>query len=221
MKLQTHRVITGKIRCETGTRIGGTTEAIGIGETDNPILRHPISRLPYIAGSSLKGRLRSLLEQRHSGRTQQTGRPCDCGRCVECRLFGCGDAQKTVEPGRLIFRDAPLTEASTEELRKALPGLYAEVKSEIAMDRKRNVTQRGSLRQQERVPAGTEFEFEVVLRVFDGDNVKDYLDRLAEGIELLEKEYLGGSGTRGYGKVAFLSGDGKNPLADDLRKMNP
>jgi CRISPR-associated protein Csm3 len=127
----------------------------------------------------------------------------------------------TRECTRLIFRDCPITPESAKQLADALPGLFVEVKTEIAMDRNRGATTSGSLRQQERVPGGTEFRFEVVLRVFEGDDVKAHLSRLAEAIDLLEKEYLGGSGTRGYGKVRFLTADGKEPLAPRIRQIVP
>ena len=135
-------------------------------------------------------------------------------------MFGCGDVRNTRECTRLIFRDCPLSDESAQKLADALPGSYAEVKTEIAMDRNKGATSRGSFRQQERVPADiSQFQFEVVLRCFEGDDVKEHLSRLAETIELVEKEYLGGSGTRGYGKVRFLTEDGKRPLPEYIREL--
>jgi CRISPR-associated protein Csm3 len=223
MKIKKHAEVRGTITALTGLKIGGTKETAGVGETDNPIIRHPITRLPYIPGSSLKGKLRSLLELKHSHRTQSTGSPCDCTECEICALFGSAirrnrEAESKLQglgPSRLIFRDAPLNLTSRDEL-KELPGAFVEVKSEIAMDRKTGGTKTGSLRQQERVPEGTSFDFDLTLRLFDEDfsrnRAEKYLDLLAEGFEMLEKDYLGGCGTRGYGRVQ-ISSDEENPRA--------
>ncbi len=219
MKLVKHVVVNGLLHCDTGMRIGGTKDTVGIGETDNPIIRHPVSRMPYLPGSSVKGKMRSLLEQKYSPDSQRSGKPCTCGDCFICKMFGCGAVRNTRECTRLIFRDCALDEESARKLTEALPGAFAEVKTEIAMDRNKGATSGGTLRQQERVPAEvSRFSFEVVLRVFEGDDVKAHLARLAEAMELLEKEYLGGSGTRGYGKVRFLAPDGK-PLSDAIRAL--
>ncbi len=220
MKLAKFTTVDGILVCETGLRIGGTAEGTGIGETDNPIIRHPITRMPYVPGSSLKGKLRSLLEQKYSDNSQKTGRPCDCGKtdCLVCRLFGSGDVKTTREVSRLIFRDCPPTEQSASQLDDALPGAFAETKTEIAMDRNKGTTRSGSLRQQERVPAGTEFDFSLSLRVFEGDDEAAHWQFVAEGVEMLEADTLGGSGTRGYGKVRFRTKDGQ-PLAEYLRSL--
>lgn len=214
MKLTEQVEIRGIIECLSGLKIGGTKETAGIGETDNPIIRHPITRHPYIPGSSLKGKLRSLLEWKYREECQNTGRPCSCGKCEICAMFGSNDIKTTMHPTRLIFRDAHLTEDSRTLLEEALPGTFIEEKTEIAMDRSKGATRQGSLRQQERVPSGTTFAFCISMRVFDidKDNKKKYLTFLNEAMNMLEKDYLGGSGTRGYGKVRFLKEDGKTPL---------
>ena len=220
MKLKEIIEVQGTIKCLTGLRIGGTKDTTGIGETDNPIIRHPITRLPYIPGSSLKGKTRSLLEMRYSARAQETGRPCDCGRCFICSLYGTGNATRSEEPTRLIFRDALLKEPWEERLKESLPGSFVEVKTEIAMDRKRGKTQQGSLREQERIPEGVEFEFDMTIRMFEEDEPKrrEYFDRLAEAFEMLEKDYLGGCGTRGYGQVEVNGADGGS-MVDFFHKL--
>jgi len=219
MKIIKHAEITGTITCLTGLKIGGTKESAGIGETDNPIIRHPITRLPYIPGSSLKGKLRSLLELKHSPQAQASGKPCECSECDICALFGSGTQQRgrreeaeklaSLGPTRLVFRDAMLTEESQKELQEALPGAFVEVKTEIAMDRRTGATKQGSLRQQERIPENTSFDFAFTLRLFEEDfkskHSENYLNMLAEGLEMLEKDYLGGCGTRGYGQVKLSS----------------
>lgn len=207
MKLEKYIEITGVVHCVTGLRIGGSKDTLGIGETDNPIIRNPITRLPYLPGSSLKGKIRSLLELKHSPDSQRNGKPCACGNCDICSLFGCGDAKKGNEPTRLIFRDAYLTEESAEKLKQALPGSYVEVKTEIAMDRKTGKAQQGALREQERVPEGTEFQFSMLIRFFDEDEkrIKKFYSLLAEAFDMLEQDGLGGSISRGYGQVEIYS----------------
>ncbi len=221
MKLEKFEIITGKIECLTGLRIGGTKDTIGIGEMDNPIIRNPVNRLPYIPGSSLKGKMRSLLELKYSPVSQKNGIPCTCGMCDICLLFGCGSTKETREPGRLIFRDCPLNEDSRQILDEALPGTYAEVKTEVVMDRlKATVSDKGGPRPVERVPEGTVFDLSLTMRIFaddDPEKRKDFLNKLAEGFEMLEQDYLGGSGTRGYGKVKITHGD--QSMADYLREL--
>lgn len=207
MKLSTYANVKGVIRCESGLRVGGSKEALEIGGMDNPIIRHPVNGLPYIPGSSLKGKMRSLLELRHSTRTPQTGRPCDCGACMVCKLFGCGNPQNSKEMTRFLFRDAMITPESEELLRQAQEekGLnFAEIKSENWIDRKTGKAGQGGLRTQERVPEGTTFGFEISIRLFEGDDKDGIRKTVKEGLTLVENDYLGSSGSRGYGKVRFL-----------------
>ncbi len=207
MQLMGYCIASGKIRCETGLRIGGSKEALEIGGMDNPIIRHPVSGLPYIPGSSIKGKMRSLLELKYSQNTQRSGRPCDCGDCDICKLFGCGSPQKGKEMTRLIFRDAKIDEKSEDLLRQAQEekGLnFTEVKSENWIDRKTGKAGHGGLRTQERVPEGTMFNLEISIRVFDGDDKESIKSKINEGLDLLENDYLGSSGSRGYGKVKIL-----------------
>jgi len=223
MKLDGHKIIEGQILCLNGMKIGGTKEAGGIGETDNPVIRHPVTRLPYIPGSSLKGKIRSIMEMSDANTTtQKTGKPCDCGRCDVCMLFGCGNAQNSTQPTRLIFRDAMLDEKSQQDLEEALPGSFVEVKTEIQMDRLAGKAQRGALRQQERIPAGAKFNFSISMRLFAEDSAetrKRFMKKLASAFEMLENEYIGGCGTRGYGQVKVFSADGK-PMAEHLKSLS-
>jgi len=216
MKFKEYITIKGYITCLTGLRVGGTKDTVGIGETDNPIIRHPITRLPYIPGSSFKGKLRSLVEVKpiYGTKTPETGKPCDCGGCNICNLFGHSNVRAGQHPSRLIFRDAVLVEDSEKELKEALPGSYVEVKTEIAMNRNTGSAQQGALRQQERVPEGTQFDFEMVLRLYEEDNNlrKKYFELLSDGFQMLENDYLGGSGTRGYGKIEINENATNKPM---------
>ncbi|MDK2960694.1 MAG: CRISPR-associated protein Csm3 [Bacillota bacterium] len=202
MKLIRHREITGIIHCKTGLRIGGSRETLEIGGIDAPIIRHPITELPYIPGSSLKGKMRSLLEQA-TGNVSDNGSPHNCGRCPVCVNFG---SLKSESSTRFLFRDAPLTAESEEKLRRAQEekGLnFSELKTEVVINRKTGRADRVGPRTFERVPEGTEFAFSMTVRVFEGDDEQKMLDLLRQGFELLEKDYLGSSGSRGYGQIEF------------------
>ena len=206
MKLTSYSTVTGTILCESGLRIGGSKDSLEIGTTDNPIIRHPVSSLPYIPGSSLKGKMRSLLEIK-AGSINPKGGPCDCGKCDICKLFGCGNPNNAKEMTRLIFRDAMLTQNAEMVLREAQEekGVnFSEVKSENWIDRRTGKAGGGGLRTQERVPEGTSFQFELSIRIFDADNKDAFKAKIKEGLELMQKDYLGGSGSRGYGKIKFL-----------------
>lgn len=205
MRLEKYTKIEGIIHCKTGLRIGGSKDSIEIGGTDQPVIRHPITDLPYIPGSSLKGKIRSLLELKYCPRVQETGRACDCGRCKVCKYFG-SLRNQNLGPTRFLFRDADLTEKSRDYLIEAQQGKgvgLTEVKTEVWIDRRTGRAGGGGLRTQERVPSGTEFAFRLDIRVFDEDDEKDMIDFIEEGISLLEEDYLGGSGSRGYGQVEF------------------
>jgi CRISPR-associated protein Csm3 len=230
MYLDKYEEITGIIRCVSGVRIGGNSNVIEIGTIDNPIIRNPITNHPYLPGSSLKGKMRSSLELNlrkgtppeiglqpptleRGRRDERTGqeelRPCRCGRCVVCKLFGSNDVHSTYEPTRLIFRDCQLTSGSLEILEHAARErgiFFAEIKPGIRMNRANNSVARGAFFNFERIPEGTEFAFELVLRLYDFDTEahrSDYKKVIARGLQLLEKEGIGGKITAGYGHIKF------------------
>ncbi|MDI1471300.1 MAG: type III-A CRISPR-associated RAMP protein Csm3 [Thermodesulfovibrio sp.] len=212
--------ITGKIICKTGLHIGASKENVEIGTIDSPVVRDPITREPYIPGSSIKGKMRSLLEKAlaiqlgilGSNNRRNIGTKnnpvyihvCDDAekaiKCPICRLFGSTgkDGGKNF-PARLIVRDANLTKESIEKLNNIDTGLqYTEWKFENAIDR---VTSSANPRQLERVPRGAEFEFEIIYNVEDEETLQEDIDNLSLAIELLKLDALGGHGSRGYGKV--------------------
>lgn len=207
--------IQGEIVCETGLRIGGSKDTIEIGGLDNPIVRHPIDDLPYIPGSSFKGKLRSLLESVHGRRRwdhrqrrliNDNGKdPCGCGQCMVCRIFGPHkNTRHSLGPTRLLVRDAKLTKSSKEVLEKAQleKGLYySEVKTENTIDRKTGTAY--NPRPYERVPEGTRFQLDLLLKIYDTDNEEECIQFVKQGLDLLESDYLGSSGSRGYGKISF------------------
>jgi CRISPR-associated protein Csm3 len=205
MKLLKHRTISGKISIKTGLHIGGGSETIQIGGMDNPIIKSPLNQYPYIPGSSLKGKMRSLLEWKYD--KSQDGNPCKCSQCDICRIFGTSGAEEsTLGPTRIIVRDAHLTQESMESLnrmRQEKGLIYAEEKYENSIDRLKGTAK--NPRPTERVPAGTDFEFEIVLRAFDPDDEAAMMEKVKEALQLVQRDALGGSGSRGYGKVAFIA----------------
>lgn len=197
----TIKKIRGKIYLKTGLHIGGGTEGIEIGGIDNPVIKDPKTGYPYIPGSSLKGKIRSLLELHEDKFDKQKGGPCNCGDCKICKTFGNTNKDSKVGVTRAIFRDAFLDDESIELL-KQRNILATEAKMENTIDRIKGRAL--NPRQSERVIAGLSFNFEIAVRIFkeDGDG-KEITDLLQEGLKLLEKDALGGSGSRGYGKIQF------------------
>jgi CRISPR-associated protein Csm3 len=206
LKLKKHVLFQGTLTCRSGLRIGGTEVGIEIGGAENPVIKDPQGR-PYVPGSSLKGKLRAMLEYKYN-RVGANGEPCGCKRplaeCPVCTLFGPHkQPEHDLGPTRIIVRDAMLTPEWLQrwEDARAQGAEFTETKTETMVDRRTGVAARGSLRTQERVPAGAEFRVEVVLRVFEGDDEDRMKRYVLEALDLVSKDYLGGSGTRGYGWV--------------------
>lgn len=206
-------IVDGKLECLTGMHIGASKDNMEIGAIDSPVVRDPVTREPYIPGSSLKGKLRSLLEKalgiidrRDIGSRNNPVRVHVCNdatmafNCNLCRIFGStGDNGGKNFPARLIVRDLNLTKNSMEKLSDIDTGLqYTEWKFENAIDR---VTSAANPRQIERVPKGAQFDFELIYNVEDSVHIQDDLSNLKLAIELLKHDALGGHGSRGYGKV--------------------
>ena len=220
MKLLGRVIICGDINVLTGLHIGGSPGALAIGNVDMPVIRNAVNGEPYIPGSSLKGKMRSLSEKL-TGAPQNTtinkGKPDGTGevkmhtaksaeeyaRYWVNPIFGVtGDAGTFVKaPNRLIVRDVALTVQSRKDLREARTDLpYTEVKWEATIDR---VTSAATPRQTERVPAGAVFgPMELVFSVYLPEDI-NLLGHLITALQLVEDDYLGGQGSRGSGKVHF------------------
>jgi CRISPR-associated protein Csm3 len=212
MELQLLRIhkLEGRLELLSGLRIGASEGEIRIGGVDNQVIRHPYTQRPYIPGSSLKGKVRSLLEWLSGAVRSEPLSYRDIERAPLAKpilqLFGVGGGDQLTEaqgadlgPTRLAFWDAPLN----DEWRKTVEddnNLLVEVKTENRIDRIRGVAEHP--RQTERVPAGAVFDFAVSIKVLniDGDG-RSLLDVLFRGLRLLELDSLGGSGSRGYGKI--------------------
>ena len=203
VKLAQKIFIKGKIEALTGIAIGGVDVGLEIGGVDKVIVRHPITKEPYIPGSSLKGKIRSLLEKLHNLELKEivSGKiymhTCENPDCTLCNLFG-RSADKAASNTRLIVRDAKCTNIDWLEQATDTELPYAETKTEVIIDR---ITSAAQPRTFERVPAGAKFDLEMILTLYDGDEEDEYIKMIFEGLRLLQDDYLGGSGSRGYGKV--------------------
>ncbi len=195
MKQLTKKIrINTTINLITGLHIGGSGDSVEIGGIDNPVIKLATKdNQPYIPGSSLKGKMRCLLEQ--IAGSSQVG-----GNATINNLFG---FSRTNQPSKLIVRDAMLTKESAQMLRDCenLDMPYTEGKWENVIDRVKGTAE--NPRQTERIPAGVSFDVEFVINVWDDDKAEDLLSLLKKGINALENDYLGGSGSRGYGQICF------------------
>lgn len=227
ISLRARIFLEGFIRTKTGLHIGAGRGALVIGGVDNPIIRDPITEEPYIPGSSLKGKMRSLLEKHYAkarnyfnqpiqeanihvckklveekGEKKWVADPEGYERCEVCPVFGI-PAEFGVEPTRLIIRDIFLTQESKTKLRDPTVKtdlLYSEVKWEAAIDR---ITSKAVPRPIERVPRDVVFgPMEMVFNIFEREDI-DRFEYVLEGMQFVEDDYLGGSGSRGSGKVSF------------------
>lgn len=191
-------ILTGTITVETGLHIGGSSTSMNIGEVDLNVIKSPVDGTPIIPGSSLKGKLRSLLAKIEGS--------VDVVNDSEIINAIFGSAKKEgIESrgGRLIVRDSFLSNRETVEAYNN-DDKYTEVKWENTINRKKGSAEHP--RQIERVPKGAEFFCEMILDVYEGDgedSTNQYYLKLIQAIKLLEDDYLGGMGTRGYGKVKF------------------
>ena len=206
MKLQKIVSFNGKIICKTGLHIGGVNNQIKIGGIDNEVIKHPVTDEPYIPGSSLKGKMRSQLEKK-LGKISERGEPCGCGQetCEVCKIFGAHrNVRSLAAPTRIIVRDCCLTEETKkkyDDLLHEKGASYLENKAENIINRKSGTSD--NPRFFERVPSGTEFDFNIQLQVFDKDDEKSLVSAVRDCLNLVEESYLGGSGSRGYGQVEF------------------
>lgn len=214
----------------TGLHIGAGRDTVEIGGVDSPVIRHPHNQQPYIPGSSIKGKLRSLLEWALH-KVQEDGTPYGTklknlpAGDVILRTFGVTSDEWRDGPTRVIVRDAHLQkEWLDEKMRAGLP--MTEDKTEVVIDRIQGKAAGIGPRTVERVPAGAKFELEILFKEFsvNGDNGRQdrvCLNRLIEALKLLEQDCLGGSGSRGYGKVRItnlrINGEDRQAAFDQMK----
>jgi len=216
----------------TGLHIGSGNDKVQIGGVDSEVIKDPIKKLPYIPGSSLKGKIRCLLETESENFTNDKLREVNNAGELNDKLnkyFGVNvpfkkkmenenkEREKRKEelidyetPTRIIFRDLQLSEnyelnGKTVNYKKDfLEGkITTEFKSEISIDRKKGTVTPAGPRTIERVPPQVIFEGDILIRYYDENELKDIKKVLKEGLDLLKNDYLGGSGSRGYGAVTY------------------
>lgn len=191
-------VLNIKLELLSGLYIGGNDSGFDIGGADSDVIRNQLTNEPYIPGSSLKGKLKSLLKY-HVKEVDSTEKDIIFKDSNITNIFEPVD-EGNVKITRAIFRDLTLTKESKEELQNILGiGCFTEIKAENKVNPISGKSD--SPRFIERVPAGAMFEGEIVLNVFDGDNKEIMMENIKKSLKLLEMNYLGGNGTRGYGRV--------------------
>lgn len=229
MRLVGQVTLRARLVVKTGLHIGAGKDQIEIGGIDSPVVKTPAGD-PYVPGSSLKGKLRFLLEWAF-GKINASGEVWGNQKGELAlddpilRIFGTAAKREQWEggPTRLLMRDAPISESWRKTELDAGREL-TEAKTEVVIDRiAGKAMDRVGARQIERVPPGAEFAFEAAFRIYDpgdgGARDIDCLCWMVQGLDLLQQDALGGSGSRGYGQVAFrdltLSRAGKADLKLD------
>ncbi|HPE21255.1 MAG TPA: type III-A CRISPR-associated RAMP protein Csm3 [Candidatus Mcinerneyibacteriales bacterium] len=224
MRLLGKVMIRGKIKALSGLHIGAGSNALDIGGIDNPVIKDSAGR-PYIPGSSLKGKMRCLLE-RYEGYPEGTFETSEKGLVVKtefkkdydketginltgpvAKTFGIGaSSDSDMGPTRFYCRDAYLSEKTLKDMKEKSDEFeememdYTESKWENTIHR---LTSKASNpRIMERVPAGAEFDAEFVYNIYTEEDLDDF-EHIIRGIKLLEDDFIGGSGTRGSGHIAF------------------
>ena len=201
--------LKGQIELLSGLHIGGGDDTMKIGGIDNGVIKDINTDKPYIPGSSLKGKMRSLLEWHigvvgigdggpfHSGLLKNSIFEDETKRIDAMnllKLFGNGKTDESFnEITRISVGDCPL--ADTELI-------VSEAKYENVIDRQKGTA--SSPRQTERVPAGIKFDYDIRIKILDDDKEEELINMVKKGFELVENDYLGGSGSRGYGRVKFI-----------------
>ncbi len=192
--------ITGKIEVKTGMHIGGSSAFAAIGAVDSPVIKDIRTNLPMIPGSSLKGKMRTLLAKEYN--TEVAKKPDEDAPCL-LRLFGCAK-EKQVKRSRVLISDMFM--ANEKELRELGLQSLTEIKFENTINR---ATAVANPRQIERAIRGTLFDLDIIYEVEKEEEILEDMGILAEGFKLLQYDYIGGNGSRGYGKILF-----KNIRAD-------
>ena len=193
--------INTTITLVTGLHIGGNSDNVEIGGIDNPVIKLATKEnQPYIPGSSIKGKMRCLLEQAAGAKAVGLNEEVN-------NLFGITENKEynisTTRPSKLIVRDAMLSEESVQTMKACdyLDMPFTETKSENVIDRVFGKAEHP--RQTERVPAGAIFDAEFIINVWDDDDEKALISMFKTGLKLIENDYLGGNGSRGYGQIRF------------------
>lgn len=182
-------IIQFDLEVKTGMHIGGSSTFSAIGAVDSPVIRDPLTGQPIVPGSSLKGKLRTLLARSFAGDIEKMPE-FEWDEPAVLRMFGSTSARS-----RLQFADAFVSNLDHMQA----VGL-TEVKTENVIKR---LSSEAMPRQIERVNAGTVFAETVVYDVVDKETLEEDLQLLAKAMKLLQMDYLGGHGSRGSGRVSL------------------
>ena len=205
--------LTGQIELLSGLHIGGGDDTMKIGGIDNGVIKDVNSDKPYIPGSSLKGKMRSLLEWNigvvgvgdgspHNSKVQlPEDEQLKQKSATLLKLFG--DKEGAFGITRINVGDCHLS-IETQDM------ILSEAKYENVINRQKGTAEHP--RQTERVPAGVKFDYDIRVKILDGDDEKAFIDMINKGFELIESDYLGGNGSRGYGRVKFIPSDSDETL---------
>lgn len=241
--------LRGTITALTGLRVGGSEQGLDASGLDNLVVRHALLDEPYVPGSSLRGRMRCLLERLQglsgAGAGEVAFGPADDPTHPLVQLFGLATKSGAGIPSRVLVRDALLTPDSRRRLgrlRGVLP--MTETKAEAMIDR---VTAAASARTLERLPAGAELRFEIALEVralpeitagsearaklveaqratrgeANGHGRDEDLRWLITGLDLIQDDALGGHASRGYGRVKIRIEGVTHRSRDDYLQGRP
>lgn len=226
MQLLEIKELNGIIELKSGLHIGSGDMEMHIGGTDSPVIKHPHTLQPYIPGSSLKGKVRSLLEMKSglmqytygkvvSSSTLKDSKVKDDKKMVEegeiiLKIFGTSGADNDEEvkfgPTRVSFSDCYIDKDWLEEA-KEYRWVFTEEKAENVINRISGTAD--NPRFIERVPSGVKFNFKINYKVFNIDcsdaekKIHPIEDYILTGLKLLEMDTLGGNGSRGYGRIKF------------------
>ena len=200
-------LITGELEVVTGLHIGAGGDYAAIGAADSPVTRDEVTGLPMIPASSLKGKLRSLLAKKYN-KSFADNHDNDAPEIIS--LFG---GMKS--PSRLIFSDMFLS--NMNELKEKNVYTATEIKFENTINR---MTAVANPRQIERVIRQSKFKVDIIYNVVDDNQITSDICLLADGIKLLEYDYLGGHGSRGYGRVKISNLSAECVIGNDNGELD-
>lgn len=199
--------LTGQIELLSGLHIGGGDDTMKIGGIDNGVIKDANTDKPYIPGSSLKGKMRSLLEWDSGVVGIGDGSPFN-SKLLTNAIFDDSNIKQKAETLLKLFGDKEgkygitrinVGDCSLSDVSKEM--VLSEAKYENVINRQKGTAEHP--RQTERVPAGVKFDFDIRVKILDGDDETELINMVKKGFELIESDYLGGSGSRGYGRVKF------------------